>query len=459
MKLRTSAILVTLAILAPFARAQETATTQPRRKWGETKAGLRVSLELAGPLQAGEGFSIRPALGNAGRGEVPLGTRKKAFGWLFVVSNAYGNKRAYFTEKLPIPAKADWAKALTGGKTLPLGTIDLGEVKLFEYRRGLKVVNGYPVAPVGEKFDPAGTVADALAPGFARLRLMLAVAPPSREEPMLLVSNTVGLPVAPPSWKKLSEKEQAAFVHELLQRFDDNAWSAQQAHEVAVKVGKPLLPSLIEAAGQTKRPTHSRLWLTTTLADIRDPNAAAALTDLLQDGLSGVRSVVAYHGPKQKSKKLDAAIVARYGKPDAPTREQAYALLGFLVFRKTVPAKLIEAGLASDDPRSRATAAKALTKLASEFNVARLVKLLEDSDPQVRSAAARVLAAMGVKNKAVYTALVGALKDSPDATRKVLCDALCELTGQDIRYDPDADRKAREAAVRRWQAWLAGVGK
>ncbi|MFP4052521.1 MAG: HEAT repeat domain-containing protein [Phycisphaerae bacterium] len=459
MKARPSAILIVLAMLAPLARAENTPATQPQRDWGETKAGLRVSLDLAGPLQAGGSFSIRPALGNAGRGGAPLGPRKEAFGWLFLVSNAYGSKRAYFSEKFALPPKTVWLQTLPGGKILSLGTIDVTKLKLFEYRRGLKVVDAYPVAPEGEKLTPAGTMAAKIAPGVLGARLMFAVWPPSRDEPMLLVSNTVSLPVEPPAWKKLSEKEQAAFVHDLLQRFDNNAWSAKQAHDVAVKLGRPILPELIAAAKQTRRPSHSRLWLATTLADIRDPNAAAALQDLLQDGLSGVRAVVAYHGPKQKNKKLDAAIVARYGKPDAPTREQAFALLGFLVFRKTVPAKLIEAGLASDDPRSRATAAKALTKLASEFNVARLVKLLEDPDAQVRSAAAKVLAAMGVKNRTVYAALVNALEDSPDATRKVLCDALSELTGKDIRYDPGADKKTRQAAVRRWQAWLASGGK
>ena len=179
----------------------------------------------------------------------------------------------------------------------------------------------------------------------------------------------------------------------LLKQFDRDAWSARSAHEQAVKLGKQVLPDLIVAAEEQSRPEYSRLWLATAVADIEDKKAADALIALLGDRLETVRSVVAYYGPKQKSQELDRAIVHKAAQgTDASLI--AYALLGFMVFRETVPDERVKAGLESDNSKVRATAVKALKGMASELNVSRLKKLSKDTDERVRATARKVLDAM-----------------------------------------------------------------
>ena len=79
-----------------------------------------------------------------------------------------------------------------------------------------------------------------------------------------------------------------------MKKFDSSAWSGRSAHRQAVKSGKAVVPALIAAVFERNRPAHSRMWLATALADIRDERAAEALIKLLHDGLSGVRQVAAY---------------------------------------------------------------------------------------------------------------------------------------------------------------------
>ena len=54
----------------------------------------------------------------------------------------------------------------------------------------------------------------------------------------------------------------------LLLKFNRNAWSAQKAHDEAVKLGPAILPELIAAASERPRPGYARMWLVTAIADI-----------------------------------------------------------------------------------------------------------------------------------------------------------------------------------------------
>ena len=196
------------------------------------------------------------------------------------------------------------------------------------------------------------------------------------------------------------------------------------------------------------------MWLTAALADIRDKRAAEALVGLLDKGGAGVANVVAYHGPKQASEKLDRAIVAAAakGKDHSLT---SYAILGFMVFRGKVPGKLLEIGIASDDPRARATVAKAMAGYASDFNIRGLVKLLKDTDQRVRSAAAATLGMMKRPLPIVLAGLVDALGVPGESARTSICRALSDLAGKDMPYDLAATEDARRKTIMAWRAWLA----
>ena len=179
----------------------------------------------------------------------------------------------------------------------------------------------------------------------------------------------------------------------LLQKFNRNAWAAQKAHDEAVRIGAPILPDLIAAAAERTRPASARMWLVTAIADIADPQSVSALVTLLDDPDADIRAVAGYFGPKQKSAPLDQAIIAKAGAAQN-ARFTAYALLGFLTFRGEAPEGLLKAGLESDDPRARTTAAQALATMASESSKSRLQALLQDKDERVRTTARKALDAM-----------------------------------------------------------------
>jgi HEAT repeat protein len=320
----------------------------------------------------------------------------------------------------------------------------------------VKIVNGYPA--VGEKAaKPSGTLGDVLRADAMVVRLM-AVVPRRQGRRAVLASNTLKVDVDPPAWNDLTKAQQAAYTKELLKRFDTSAWAGQQAHHAAVKIGKPLVPALIEAAGQVKRPGHSRMWLTTALADIRDKRSAKALVDLLDDQAAGVRYVVAFHGPKQRSKSLDAEILQAATAEKADLRLQSLALLGFLVHRSEVPEKLVAASLESDEAKVRAAAARALSRRASSTNLHRLVKLLGDENTRVAVTAAKVLGAMGSRRADVIGPMIGALENSPDAVREAICASLVQLLGRGKTYDASAGDTEQKAVVKHWQDFADGAG-
>ena len=244
-----------------------------------------------------------------------------------------------------------------------------------------------------------------------------------------MTSNSVEFLVGPPDFKALSPEARQAFIADLMKQFDRDAWSGQQAHNTAVRLGAEVLPAVLAAAFEKDRPEPARLWLATTLADIRDPRSAEALIKLLDDPLEGVRSVVAFHGPKQESADLDKAIIAKVRGGGQPGLA-AWAILGFLVHRGSAPEEVLKAGLESDDPRARAAVAEALARHASDENVARLIALLGDKDERVRGAAAAVLGNSGIKTPAVLGGLVKALDLEGESARQRIAAALSTLTGR-----------------------------
>ncbi|MFP4139552.1 MAG: HEAT repeat domain-containing protein [Phycisphaerae bacterium] len=447
------AVLTMSAGVVPASDGNEPA---PKREWGNVTAGLRASIQLKGSPRVGGELPVDLVVENIGSAAVPLGEKPEAIGWAFVLLGAGQTRSAYYTAPIALPARAAWPDALGSKKQLDWPTVDLANVKVYPYVRGVKIVNGYPDS--GEKTPKSpGTLGEVLRADALVVRVVT-VLPRQGGRSAVLTSNTVKTQVNPPAWKNLTAAQRAAYTQELLKRFDKDAWSGQQAHHAAVKVGKPLVAALIKAARQADRPAHSRLWLTTALADIRDKRAAEALADLLTDKAAGVRYVVAYHGPKQRSKPLDAAILKKTTSDRAEVKLQSFALLGFLVHRGTVPEKLVAASLESNDPKVRATAAGALSKRAGETNLRRLVKLLGDENARVAATAAKVLGAMGSRRRDVIGGMIGALDQAPDSVREAICASLVKLLGRGKTYDVSASDAEKKAVVKHWRDFAEGAG-
>ncbi len=455
---RTAAgfLVAVLTMSAGVVLASDGNEPAPKREWGNVTAGLRVSIQPGESVRVGGKLPVDLVVENIGSAAVPLGERPEAIGWAFVMLGAGQTRAAYYTDPIKLPAKTTWPKALGPKGRLDWPTVDLAKVKVHPYVRGVKIVDGYPRR--GEKASESpGTLGDVLRADSLVMRVV-AVLPRPGGRSAVLTSNTTKTDVDPPAWKDLSQTQQAAYTRELLKRFDKDAWSGQQAHHAAVKIGPPLVPALIEAARETKRPAHSRMWLTTALADIREKRAAEALAHLLTDKAAGVRYVVAYHGPKQRSKPLDAAILKAAGAEKAEVRFQSFALLGFLVHRGTVPEKLVAASLESSDPKVRATAARALSKRASETNLRRVATLLRDDNARVAVTAAKVLGAMGSRRRDVIAGMIGALDKAPDSVREAICASLVELLGRGKRYDASASDAEKKAVVKHWRDFAEGAG-
>jgi len=444
------ACLLAAALARPPAAVAE--AEKPAAAFGDSRAGLSFGAWTAGEVRADGPLAAHLTLRHVGAVGVDLPRREEAFGWFLLV---YDRQRAYISEKFFLPKTTDWPAALKAASLRTAEPLDLSALGVYPYADYRKVVEAYLDGTEDQLPRPDKKLGEVLAPGKAVGRFML-VLPRDNEEPMILRSGKLELDIAPPKWANLTEAQRKELVVDLLARFDRDAWSAREAHGVALEIGKPILPTLAREAANYARPDHARMWMTTALADIADPAAAAALVKLAASPSEGVRLVVAYHGPKQRSDALDKTILARAGKEDA--RYISLALVGFLVFRGEAPPELLKLSLDSEDPRARATAVRALSQQAGDENVRSLTRLLKDPHQRVRAAAARVLGAMGAKAlgtrlPAVLGGMVGALDLEGEQARQRLCMALGELTGEQRPYDPAAPAEARARVLAEWKAW------
>lgn len=111
------------------------------------------------------------------------------------------------------------------------------------------------------------------------------------------------------------------------------------------------------------------------------------------------------------------------------------------------------AALKSDDPAVREHAAYLLGARRDRRTIEDLVLVTCDEVPRVRYEAATALLEM--KDPRAFDVLVQGL-DDPDARLRAKClEVLAEATGQRFGFEADGDPADREAAVRRWRAWLA----
>jgi len=421
--------------------------------WGPPSAGLVSALAVEGDVRVGGSFGIRLSLRSAAGQTIGLPPAGEAFGWVVIGQSLGDSKRVYYSEKVRM-AGAAWPGELGGGGIVSLGPFDLSAATVFPSKAARSLLTAY----LSGKDDAdlpkaAGKLNAVLVAGRATAKFILCL-PHEGEKPMLVTSAVVPVTIGPPDMASLKPDAREQFLSDLMKQFNRNPWAGKQAHDTCVQLGKEVLPHVLKAAFETGRPSHARLWLTTTLADIRDPRSARALITLLDDPAGGIRNVVAYHGVKQRSDRLDKALLAKVKASDATSPLAAWTLLGFMVHRSTVPEEVLKAGLESDDPRARGTAAEVLAAHASETNIRRLVALLADASERVRGVAARMLGKSKNRSPGVLGALVKALDLPGETARQRVCDALSELTAKDLPYDPAAE-SGRAATIAAWKAWWA----
>jgi hypothetical protein len=455
-------VLVAAAAGGETPAAQSAAPQMPQVQWGPPSGGLLLSLGLEGDVSVGGRVRVNVSLKTAGGGSVALPPAKDVFGWVLVAQSTPGSKKAFYSERIPVAAGgAPWPAELSGDAVLALKSLDLTAVTVYSPQgaeESRKLLMAYVsaaqsgAAPASADLPrPAGKMGQVLLPGRAMAKFTLCL-PMAGAAPVLVTSAATDILVGPPDLKGLPAEARQAFLADLLKQFDRDAWSGQQAHDTAVRLGPEVLPQILEAAKEQKRPAHARLWLATALADIRDERSVDALIQLLDDPMGGVRSVVAYHGPKQNSPRLDKAIIAKV-QASKDGLLAAWAMKGFMVHRGTVPEEVLAAGLESDDPRTRATVAEALARHAGDYDTARLVALLEDKNERVRGTAAAMLGESGVKSPVVLGGLVKALDLPGETARQRICTALSRLTGRDMPYDPAADQATRDKTIAAWKEW------
>ena len=442
--------------LGQAAVAPPEAESKAERPWGSPKVGLQISMVVQGDVTFGKTVVLALALKNVGSEpiQVSKSDSKKPFAWLLVQQGA-----RKFTEKVPLAEElAGWVKS---GQVIHFKPMDLSAAKVYEYKRGMKVLGGYLIPPQGETMPPPiGTLSQKLAVGSAKALMMLYL-PREGEPAQVLVSNPVEILVRPPKLSSLSPEAREAFVRQLMAKFQRSAWAGQAAHHQCVQIGPEIVPDLIAALKQPNLPPFASAWMVTALCDIRDPRAAAELVRIMS-APGGLHPYIAYHGPKQRSAELDRAIVKRVAEGKG-THVTALATLGFLGARGVVPEAVLKAGLDSDDPRVRGTVAESFQHRAGDENVFRAIALLKDKDEQVRAVAARVLGHMVAKtherSTRVARALIEALDDPSEYVKQRVCGSLSKMMGKDLPYDPAAAAAVRAKTIAAWKAWWASLRK
>ena len=136
--------------------------------------------------------------------------------------------------------------------------------------------------------------------------------------------------------------------------------------------------------------------------------------------------------------------------------EENIRMLGEFLRGVSVP-YLVDGISSHSEPKVRAGCASALGLTQDGRAVAPLVSAAEgDRDSGVRYTAAYSL--LLLRDPRGFPILFETLRSDDPLRRRVGIDRLRQLTGLDHGFDPAAPPDRREAAVKRWEGWLAQVG-
>lgn len=439
----TARALVSWAILLGVAQAGEPASrpaTQPVR-WGDAQSGVRVSLSLDQPIVLGKTVELVGQIRNDGVTDLRL---DGGFAWVLAVSNA---QTAFYTAKVDLPGLAGQA-AIPVGKTVGV-RLSLGDSAALAYHKGIKVVQGYPLA---DGAQAPQVLREVLPPGKVRLQWMVYL-PSVGGEKVLARSAALDAMVSTPTPEELSPQAKETALKELADQFRRDAFAAKAARDKAVQIGPDAVATVARIAQDAEAPGFGRMWAAAALAGIGDGASADVLVKLVDDPNEDVRDVVAYHGIKVKSEPLQAAIMARAeGGKDPVFAAWAARGLGEAGRQNE---RLTAAAFASTEPRARAEIAQTLATHADRANLQRLARLLADDQELVRVAAATAVGEHKIKDDAVLRALVLALDAKGDAACQKVCWALSQIVGNDWTFAPDDAPEKKDAIVRKWKDHFA----
>ncbi|KPK82913.1 MAG: hypothetical protein AMJ81_08885 [Phycisphaerae bacterium SM23_33] len=445
-------VAIWLAAAAAPAQATAPATAPAERQWGQTNAGLSVSAAPVGRWLLARRMDVDFAIRNTGKLPATLPPADDLFGYLLLAQG----KTAHYTEKIfHARGQPGWPARLAEGQVLQLRAVDVSELKAFAYNPRLPLVKGYPLETVGGQprpAAPAGSVGEVLKPGPVRVKYV-AYLPRPGEGAVSLVSSTIRVDLGLADFGKLPADRQRRILDDLAARLKKDAWSAKLAHGDAVQIGRPAAATLISIAADTEAPYFGRMWAVAALADIGGQEAAAALIACLGDADPGVRCAAAYHGLKLRSEPFDKALNQRaVSAEDAGL--SAWAIMGYLKFRKQVPPELLKAGVESDEWRVRAAVAETLARgNPDRSHLPILRRLAQDSNPQIRRTAARAIGYVGDRCFETIAALIAALPMQGEDARHSVAGALSALTGKKWPYDQSASLEEKAVIVSQWQRW------
>ncbi|HET6430164.1 MAG TPA: HEAT repeat domain-containing protein [Phycisphaerae bacterium] len=439
-------------VLAAIGADAGPASRPAERPWGQAKAGVSVSVAAAGAWKLGGPMEVDFAIRNSGRVPATMPPRDELFGFLLIGQGqtAWFSERIRHAETMP-----DWPAMLAEGAAVALPAVDLAGLDAFVYERGMGFHEGYPTAFAGGKPAPAtkaGTFGKVLKPGAVKVRY-IAHLPRGAEGALQLVGPTLEMNLGLENFAGLPEPMRRKVLAEIGVRLRKDAFSAMAAHRDAVQIGKPAVEAARAVAADRSAPAFARMWAATTLADIGGPEAVAVLIGCLEDPDEGVRHVAAYHGVKLRDKGFEAALDKRAGGGEDPMLT-AWAIMGYLRFRKVVPDALMAAGVESKQWKARAAVAETIARgNPDRSHLPLLRKLVADENGMIRISAARAIALVGDGSRQTVDALMTALEMEGDDARHAVATALCKVTGKTWVYSSQMSKEEREGVLRRWREW------
>jgi len=441
-----------LAVLSAVGAETGPASRPAERPWGPAKAGVSISVAAAGVWKLGGPMVVDFAIRNTGKVPATMPPKEDLFGFLLIAQGRTG----WFSERIRhARGMTDWPGRLAGGKTVPLPAEDVAGLDAFVYQRGMRFHEGYPTAFAGGRPGPAtraGTFGQVLKPGKVKVRY-IAYLLRGAEGPLQLVGPTLEMNLGLENFADLPEPMRREILAEIGERLRKDAFSAMAAHRDAVQIGRAAAGTVLAVVADRSAPAFARMWAATALADIGGPEAAKALIDCLTDPQEGVRHVAAYHGVKLRDKAFEAALNKRAaGGEDAMLT--AWAIMGYLRFRKAVPAALMAAGVESKQWKARAAVAETIARgNPNRSHLPLLRKLVVDENAMIRLSAARAIGYVADGSRATVEALMAALKMEGEDARHAVAGALCRATGKTWVYSTKASKKERDEVLGRWRQW------
>lgn len=386
-------------------------------------------------------------------GVVPAspGDKRRFFAYLLIAQG----KTLYYTAKILDDGKIpNWPGQIGSGKAVQLPAVDIGGLEAFSYMRGLKIKEGYPAHIIDgspQERLPAGKVAEVLRPGPVKVKCIAWL--DRGLEGALMLTGRMNVTLGVGQFARLPEARRKQLLSDLSARMKKDAFSAKAACADAVRMGRPAAQMLIQVVNDGKAKDFARMWALTALAGIGGKDAAGTLIESLTDSTAGVRYVGAYYGLRAKNDRFDKALTARATSGKDPMLT-AWAIMGYLKFRKKVPPALMEAGVNSRQWRARAAVAETILRgRPDRSHLPILRKLISDPNEMIRRTAARAIRYTGDKSAETIGALIEALALEGDNARHAVAATLCALTKKKWAYRTDATEEEKRKVVQKWRQW------